>query len=82
MRFRDLLTAAAIQLVVLLIPLVAGMVGLISGGIAGLTAVLGWFVLGIPLSYAAIDRLAGRQARAQRRPQVAAPATLPSATIS
>jgi hypothetical protein len=80
-RFRDLLTAAAIQLVVLFLPLAAGVVGLISGGMAGLSAVLTWFVLGIPLSYAAIDRLA--RARAHERPRVAsAPATLPSATIS
>jgi hypothetical protein len=75
-RFRDLLTAAAIQLVVFCLPLAAGIVGLISGGMAGLTAVLGWFALGIPLSYAAIDRAA--RARAQGRPRVAsAPATLP-----
>jgi hypothetical protein len=34
------------------------MAGVLSGGTAGLTAVVGWFLVGIPLSYAFIDRLA------------------------
>jgi hypothetical protein len=82
-RFGYLLTAGAIQLFVLFLPLTAGIAGLISGGLAGLIAVVGWFVLGIPLSYTAVDALATRHARAQERSQLPSPvARIPSATIS
>jgi hypothetical protein len=62
-RFGHLLAAAAIQMIVFFIPLAAGIAGVVSGGLAGLTAVAGWFVLGIPLSYAAIDALRPRALR-------------------
>ncbi len=70
MRFGDLLTAAAIQLVVLLLPLAAGIIGLISGGLAGLLAVVGWFVIGVPVSYLAIDALAARRPSLEARARV------------
>jgi hypothetical protein len=82
-RYEHLLTAAAIQLFVFFLPLGAGITGLLSGGLAGLTAVLGWFVLGIPLSYAAIDALAVRHSRAQEQGIAATPVPgIPTATIS
>lgn len=82
MRFGYLLTAAVIQLFVLFLPLAGGLVGLISGGLAGLIAVVGWFAVGIPMSYAAIDALATRHAHAPERSKMPSPAaTIPSATI-
>ncbi|MGB2718062.1 MAG: hypothetical protein WBC51_28000 [Vicinamibacterales bacterium] len=83
MRFGYLLTAAAIQLFVLFLPLAGGLVGLISGGLAGLIAVVGWFAVGIPLSYSAIDALATRQEHAAERSKMPSPAArIPSATTS
>ena len=70
MRFGYLFGAAAIQLAVFFLPIAAGIAGLISGGAAGLTAVVTWFVAGIPLSYAAIDALAVRDARRRERSAV------------
>jgi len=82
-RFGYLLTAAAIQLFVLFLPLAGGLVGLISGGLAGLIAVIGWFAVGIPLSYAAIDAFATRHAHPPERSKMPSPAArIPSATIS
>ena len=84
MGFRYLAIAAAIQLVVFFLPIAAGVAGLISGGVAGLTAVLGWFVAGIPASYAVVDTFAARNARGRKRALVsAAPAAgIPTATPS
>ena len=31
-----------------------------SGEVAGLTAILGWFVVGMPLSYAVVDKVRRR----------------------
>ena len=50
-----LLLAAVIQLAIFLAPLVLARTGFLSGEVAGLTAILGWFVVGMPLSYAVVD---------------------------
>ena len=55
MSFGGLLTVIIIQLGTLLVPLAAGVAGLISGGTAGLASIGAWFLLGIPLSYSAAD---------------------------
>ena len=67
MRFVHLVSAAAIQVLVFFLPIAAGIAGLISGAIAVLLAVLGWFMVGIPLSYAVIDARAARLARLVQR---------------
>jgi hypothetical protein len=77
-RFAHLLAAATIQVIVLFIPLVAGIADVISGGAAGFTAVVGWFLVGIPLSYAAIDRLTGRHGTPQNLRDTLTPRRLPS----
>jgi hypothetical protein len=71
-RFGYLVSAAAIQLLVFFLPIAAGIAGLMSGGIAGLAAVTGWFVVGIPLSYALMDARAARLARAADRSHLSA----------
>ena len=46
-----------IQLAVFLAPLVLARAGFMAGEAAGLAAIMCWFVLGMPLSYAAVDRV-------------------------
>lgn len=72
MRFGYLVSAAAIQLLVFFLPIGAGIAGLVSGGIAGVTAVIGWFVVGIPVSYAVVDARAVRLARLSDRSHLSA----------
>ena len=75
------LTVVTIQLAALAAPILLGLTGEISGGVAGLASVVMWFVLGVPLSYTAIDRHAAhqaRQARRSRRAQPGAVASLPA----
>jgi hypothetical protein len=55
-----LLLAAVIQLGIFLAPLVLSRAGLMSGEAAGLTAILAWFVVGMPLSYAVVDKVQRR----------------------
>jgi hypothetical protein len=57
-----LVFASTIQLGTFLAPLVVARAGLISGEIAGLVAIVGWFVVGLPLSIAAVETLAQRRA--------------------
>ena len=72
------LTVVFIQLAALAAPILLGLTGEISGAIAGLGSVVLWFVLGVPLSYTAMDRHAARQARRSRRAQPGAVASLPA----
>ena len=58
-----LLAVIFIQLGIVLGPLALGVVGLISGGTAGLASIGAWFLLGIPLSYSAIDIWSTRRVR-------------------
>jgi hypothetical protein len=44
-----------IQLLALLVPIACGLKGIMSGGIAGLTSILAWALIGVPASYAVID---------------------------
>ena len=71
MSFGGLLTVIIIQLGTLLVPLAAGVAGLISGGTAGLASIGAWFLLGVPLSYTAADIwstwLGGLRVRARAR---------------
>ena len=71
MSFGGLLTVIIIQLGTLLVPLAAGVAGLISGGMAGLASIGAWFLLGVPLSYSAADVwstwLGGLRVRARAR---------------
>ena len=55
MSLGGLLTVIFIQLGIVLGPLALGVVGLISGGAACLASLGAWFLLGIPLSYSAVD---------------------------
>jgi hypothetical protein len=73
----SVLLVIAIQVVALLVPIAAGLAGLISGGLAGLASIVAWGGLGVPASYAVIDRI--QAARRARRPGLAAVVTLPSA---
>jgi hypothetical protein len=57
-----LVLATVIQLGVFLAPLVLAQAGFVSGEIAGLVAITGWFVVGMPLSYAVADNGRRRQA--------------------
>jgi hypothetical protein len=52
-----LLLVTVIQLATFLAPLVLARAGFLSGEAAGLSAIVGWFVVGMPLSYAAADRM-------------------------
>jgi hypothetical protein len=47
----------SIQLGVFVAPLVIARAGLLFGDVAGLVAIVGWFVVGLPLSYAVADRV-------------------------
>ncbi len=75
MSLGGILTVVTIQLGVLFVPLGLGLAGLVSGGVAGLTSVTAWFVVGIPLSYGLVERQAFRAA--QRQPQKLHLATYP-----
>ena len=72
-----ILLVIAIQVVAFLVPVAAGLAGLISGGLAGLASIVAWAGLGVPASYAVIDRI--QAVRRARRPGLAAVVTLPSA---
>jgi hypothetical protein len=62
-----LVLATVIQLGTFLAPLVLARAGSMSGEVAGLIAILGWFVVGMPLSYTVADKVARRRAlRASR----------------
>ena len=63
MSFGGLLTVIFIQLGIVLGPLALGVVGLISGGAACLASLGAWFLLGIPLSYSAVDIWSTRRVR-------------------
>ena len=62
-----LLTVFVIQLAALLAPLAIGLTGLISGATAGLASILAWFILGIPLSYGAVETQSAPRAEMQSR---------------
>jgi hypothetical protein len=57
-----LVLATVIQLGTFLAPLVLARAGLISGEVAGLVAIVGWFVVGMPLAFTVSDSLARRRA--------------------
>lgn len=56
-----LVLATVIQLGTFLAPLVLARAGLISGEVAGLVAIVGWFVVGMPLAFTVSDRLTRRK---------------------
>ena len=63
-----------IQLGVFLTPLGLARQGFISGEVAFLTAIVGWFAIGMPLSYSATDHVRHWTASRAARPQsVSAP---------
>ena len=57
-----LVCSTVIQLGIFLAPLALARAGMISGEVAGLVAILGWFVIGMPLSYTVADTVARRRA--------------------
>jgi hypothetical protein len=57
-----------IQLATFLAPLVLARTGFMSGEAAGLSAIVGWFVVGMPLSYAVADRMQRRRALSSLSP--------------
>ena len=62
-----LVLATVIQLGTFLAPLVLARASLISGEVAGLVAIVGWFVVGMPMAFTVTDKLARRRAsRASR----------------
>ena len=63
-----LLTVAAIQLATLLVPIAAGLAGLVSGATAGFASVIAWFVIGIPLSYGTVDARSALRQPSPSRP--------------
>ena len=67
-----ILLVGTIQFAALLTPIALGLLGLISGGLAGLTSILAWALCGVPVSYAVIDRV-----HAQRRARLAARGAVP-----
>ena len=73
MGLRALLLTLAIQLAVLLVPIAAGLAGAIPGPAAGFVSIVGWFVVGVPASYAVLDAPAARRQRTQRRARPTAP---------
>jgi hypothetical protein len=72
-----ILLVVAIQVAALLVPIAAGLAGVISGGLAGLASIVAWAGLGVPASYTVIDRI--QAIRRTRRSGLAAVVTLPSA---
>ena len=71
------LLATVVQLAIFLAPLVLAKAGLMSGEVAGLTAILGWFVVGMPLSYAVVDRV-GRRKDLQPSPEGSRAGSVPT----
>jgi hypothetical protein len=61
--------ATVIQLGIFVAPLALARGGVMDGEVAGLAAIVSWFVLGVPLSYAAGDTVRRRQARAVSNPK-------------
>jgi len=57
-----LLLVTGIQLGTFVAPLVLARAGVVDGEIAGLSAITGWFAIGMPLSYAVADKLRQRNA--------------------
>ena len=62
MRPSGLLLVSGVQLAAFLAPLFLARTGEVGGEIAGLLSITGWFVVGMPLSYAVADRLRRRRA--------------------
>ena len=60
---RGFLGVLAVQVAVFLTPLAMAPMGVMSGEMAGLIAIVLWFVLGTPLSYAVLDRVRSRRVR-------------------
>ena len=50
-----MLVVVCIQLATLVAPLAIGLTGAISGGVAGVTSILAWALIGVPASYAFVD---------------------------
>lgn len=65
MHLRGFLGVLAVQVAVFLTPLAMAPLGVMSGEMAGLIAIVLWFVLGTPLSYAVLDRARARRVRAR-----------------
>jgi len=57
-----LLLVTGIQLGTFVAPLVLARAGVVDGELAGLSAITGWFAIGMPLSYAVADKLWQRNA--------------------
>lgn len=55
MSLGGILVVVVIQLLALLIPIACGLTGIMSGGVAGLTSILAWALVGVPASYAIVD---------------------------
>jgi hypothetical protein len=62
-----LLAVVVIQLAALLAPLGAGLTGVISGEAAGFASITAWFFLGVPVSYAFVDRSPAARVRKEER---------------
>ena len=77
MGLSGIVLVVAIQVIALLVPVAAGLAGLISGGLAGLASLVAWAGVGVPASYAVIDRI--QAVRQARRAGLAAVVTFPSA---
>lgn len=72
-----LVLASAIQLGTFLAPLVLAHSGVMSGEVAGLVAIVSWFVIGMPLSCAAVDKASRRKAL-EASPERARPTSIPA----
>ena len=61
----SVLPLLAVQIAAFLVPIAAGLSGLVSGAVAGFAAVTSWFAVGLPLSYVLADWRAARALRRQ-----------------
>ena len=69
MRHSGVVLLVIIQLAAFFGPLALGKTGIVSGELSAFAALLVWFALGVPLSYAAVDIVARWQITPQREKQ-------------
>jgi len=70
-----------VQLGMFVAPLVVARAGFIGGEVAGLMAIAGWFLVGLPMSYSLAERAQLREARRRERGRAATVALSPERVI-
>ena len=64
-----ILLVIVVQLGMFLSPLLLARAGFVGGEAAALAAIVSWFVIGMPVSYAVADRVRRRKAALPSRPR-------------